>query len=313
MRKAGPWFQGSVILPATSMLWPTMPWCIGNAPVPIVAWICAVLVGDEPTVASVYHVPFGISDLVNGQAFGCASSTLMPPASHTSVTTSFGRSRPDLGEQRLGHRPAVGRMEPVELQQIRGGGGDAGGRDGPGDLALRLHEAGAVPEHGHGLDVVPRSDMGQAGAHEVGFLRHEGDLRAPIGTPPSPDAKQLFVGKGTRQLHQILWGGPRTRVVAWTGEERPADEREEQGEGDGATRRHVGIANTTPDRPDNRGTWRVCDGRVTHRRDRYRSGRDGGGPSRTRCAGRADPTCGPSSSPDRAGSSRPRPSRSSSR
>ena len=97
MRKAGPWFQGSVILPATSMLWPTMPWCIGNAPVPIVAWICAVLVGDEPTVASVYHVPFGISDLVNGQAFGCASSTLMPPASHTSVTTSFGRSRPDSG------------------------------------------------------------------------------------------------------------------------------------------------------------------------------------------------------------------------
>ena len=66
---------------------------------PIVAWICAVLVGEEPTVASVYQVPFGISDLVNGQAFGCSSSTLMPPASQTIVTSSFGTSRSASGSR----------------------------------------------------------------------------------------------------------------------------------------------------------------------------------------------------------------------
>ena len=60
---------------------------------PIVAWIWAVLVGDDPTVASVYQVPFGISDFVNGHAPGCSSSTLMPPASQTIVTNSFGISR----------------------------------------------------------------------------------------------------------------------------------------------------------------------------------------------------------------------------
>ena len=36
-----------------------IPWWSGNAPVPIVAWICAVEVGEEPTLACSYHVPWG--------------------------------------------------------------------------------------------------------------------------------------------------------------------------------------------------------------------------------------------------------------
>ena len=41
---------------------PVTPVVFGNAPVPIVAWTCAVLVGDEPTLASSYHVPFAIRE-----------------------------------------------------------------------------------------------------------------------------------------------------------------------------------------------------------------------------------------------------------
>ena len=137
----------------------------------MVAWICAVLVGDEPTVASVYHVPSGISDFVNGQASGCSSSTLMPPASQTIVTSSFGSVALGFGQQRLGHRLAVGRAEPVELQQLRRGRRDAGDGDRTVDLALCPHEAGAVPEHRHRLDVVPRTDVRQSRADEVRLLR----------------------------------------------------------------------------------------------------------------------------------------------
>ena len=69
---------------------PVIPLWFGNAPVPIVAWSCAVLVGDEPTVASWYHVPFSIRESRYGWASGHSSSTFMPPASQTIVTTSFG-------------------------------------------------------------------------------------------------------------------------------------------------------------------------------------------------------------------------------
>ncbi len=58
----------------------------------MLAWICAVLVGEEPTLASSYHVPFGISDFRYGQECGCAARTSRPPASHTTVTISFGGS-----------------------------------------------------------------------------------------------------------------------------------------------------------------------------------------------------------------------------
>ncbi len=63
MKNAGPSLHGPVMLPATFMLCPVIPCVMGKAPVPIVAWICAVDVGEEPTAVSVKYVPFGISDL----------------------------------------------------------------------------------------------------------------------------------------------------------------------------------------------------------------------------------------------------------
>ena len=64
--------------------------CIGNSPVPIVAWVAGVIEGDEPTSAFAYHTPSGISAFSSGQSSGNSSSTLIPPASHTSVTMSLG-------------------------------------------------------------------------------------------------------------------------------------------------------------------------------------------------------------------------------
>src|SRR3954451_5527614 len=71
----------------------------------MLAWSCAVLVGDEPTVAFEYQAPCGIMFLSTGQELGHRFSTSMPPASHTRVTISFGgvwrcdsgRSASDIG------------------------------------------------------------------------------------------------------------------------------------------------------------------------------------------------------------------------
>ena len=46
--------------------------------------------GEEPTYASSYHVPFGINDFRYGHSFACSCRTLMPAESHTSTTTSLG-------------------------------------------------------------------------------------------------------------------------------------------------------------------------------------------------------------------------------
>ena len=46
--------------------------------------------GDEPTYASSYHVPLGMSDFRYGHSFACSCKTLMPAESHTSTTTSLG-------------------------------------------------------------------------------------------------------------------------------------------------------------------------------------------------------------------------------
>ena len=64
--------------------------CIGKAPVPIVACVAGVIEGDEPTLASEYQTPSGISERKTGQSSGNASRTPMPPASQTSVTISRG-------------------------------------------------------------------------------------------------------------------------------------------------------------------------------------------------------------------------------
>ena len=62
----------------------------GNAPVPIVAWLCAVCVGDDPTVASSNHTPPDSIERSVGHASGHRARTSMPAASHTRVTSSRG-------------------------------------------------------------------------------------------------------------------------------------------------------------------------------------------------------------------------------
>ena len=86
----GPRVHGSVSVSPIRKWCATMPWWWLNAPVPIVAWICAVLGGDDPTSAFSYHAPCGISDRRYGQSSGHALSTSRPAPSHTTVTTSFG-------------------------------------------------------------------------------------------------------------------------------------------------------------------------------------------------------------------------------
>jgi hypothetical protein len=48
-KKFGPICQGVVSCPPSWKWWAMIPWWIGKAPVPIVAWSWAVEVGDEPT------------------------------------------------------------------------------------------------------------------------------------------------------------------------------------------------------------------------------------------------------------------------
>ena len=50
----------------------------GNAPVPIVAWLWAVWVGEDPTVASVNHTPPERSERRYGQVSGHRSRTSHP-------------------------------------------------------------------------------------------------------------------------------------------------------------------------------------------------------------------------------------------
>src|SRR5436853_1664525 len=90
MSNPGPCVHGPWIVFPIFTWWATMPLFFGKSPVPMLAWSCAVLVGEEPTVALEYHAPCGIIFFSTGQEFGHRLRTSMPPASHTSVTRSFG-------------------------------------------------------------------------------------------------------------------------------------------------------------------------------------------------------------------------------
>ena len=158
-----------------------------------------MLVGEDPTVVSVKKVPFGISDFRYGHEFGCRSSTFIPPASQTIVTTSFG-CFVETGHDRLVHRLTVGSRVAVERQDVGHGGRDPGDRHRAVDLALRPDEAGAVPEHRHVLDVVPRPDVRQPGADEVRLLRDEAQLGAAVGAPAAPGPQQVLVRHRARDL-----------------------------------------------------------------------------------------------------------------
>ena len=62
IRYAGPFAQGVVRSAPIRSRCATIRCASGNAPVPIVACVCAVEVGLVPTVACSYHAPCGISD-----------------------------------------------------------------------------------------------------------------------------------------------------------------------------------------------------------------------------------------------------------
>ena len=113
-----------------------MPWSLRVRPVPIVAWICAVEVGEEPTVASSNHVPLGISDFRYGHAFGMRLQDVHAARRPTPWSRSAWASCAVAGQERLGHRLAVGGVEAIELQQFGGRGSHIGGRDRPVHLAL---------------------------------------------------------------------------------------------------------------------------------------------------------------------------------
>ena len=126
----------------------------------------------------------------------------MPPASHTRVTDELRRLGG--GQDRLVHRLAVDRVEPVEVQELRRGRRDA--RQGHGTLhgLPGGNEPRPVPEHRHVLDVVPRTDVRESRADEVGLLRDVGELRTAIGTPATPRPQQELVRDRARQVHQVL-------------------------------------------------------------------------------------------------------------
>ena len=230
---------------------PVIPLWFGNAPVPIVAWSCAVLVGDEPTLASWNHVPFSIRESRYGCASGHSSSTFMPPASQTIVTTSFGVAVGVLDG--LVHGLAVDRLEAVEVQELRDRRSDAREGDGPLHAHARRHEPGAVPEHRHVLDVVPRTDVRQPGADEVGLERDVGELRAAIRAPAPPRPQEELVGDRACEAHQVLVARLRARGQARHGDGGGHEQAESEREQEEALRGHW--ATSVPDLApnDNRG------------------------------------------------------------
>ena len=153
-------------------------------------------------------------------------------------------------QERLGHRRAVGGVEAIELQQFGGRGSHIGGGDRPLHLALGLDVARAVPEHRHGLDVVPGAHVRQSRAHEVRLFRDEGDLRSPVRTPAPVGAKQLLMGDGTRQPNDVLVARLGLRGDRSPGGEGAGGQEEEQDSDEDTPTVGVGghgeIGNTTP-------------------------------------------------------------------
>src|ERR671927_353582 len=106
-RYAGPIFHGEVSSPPIRRRWGTIPWWARESPLPLIAGVLGVDVGEEPTVAWSYHVPCAISDRRNGHDVGQRESTLRPPASHTIVTRSFGGWAPGTSASVIG-APSIG-------------------------------------------------------------------------------------------------------------------------------------------------------------------------------------------------------------
>ncbi len=97
---------------------PTRPCSRGNAPVPIVAWVCAVLVGVVPTVAFVYHAPSGMSERRYGQSSGQRSRTFIPAASHTIVTMSRGGTAFSASASRIDSPSGARKGKPRSLAWV---------------------------------------------------------------------------------------------------------------------------------------------------------------------------------------------------
>ena len=120
-------------------------------------------------------------------------------------------------------------------------------------LYARRHEAGAVPEHRHVLDVVPRAHVRQPGADEVGLERDVGELRAAIGPPAPPRPQEELVRDGAGEGHQVVVARLRARGQARHGDGGGHEQAEGEREQEEALRGHW--ATSVPDLApnDNRG------------------------------------------------------------
>src|SRR5436190_17865621 len=115
----GPRDHGSASLPSENrMMLSTTPWVLGNAPVPMVAWMGAVFDGFEPTVALSYQVPWGISPCRWGHIRGHRFSTYRPPASHTSTTTSLGWAPGTMASSMDSPSGALKSVNPASLATV---------------------------------------------------------------------------------------------------------------------------------------------------------------------------------------------------
>ena len=153
----------------------------------------------------------------------------------------------------LVHGLAVDRLEAVEVQELRDRRSDAREGDGPLHAHARRHEPGAVPEHRHVLDVVPRAHVRQPGADEVGLERDVGELRAAIRAPAPPRAQEELVGDRACEAHQVLIARLRARGEARHGDGGGHEQAESEREQEEALRGHR--ATSVPDLApnDNRG------------------------------------------------------------
>ncbi len=141
--------------------------------------------------------------------------------------------------ERLAHHGAVGRVEPAEPEHRRLGGRDVGDRDRARHASGLGDDPGAVPQHGHLLEVVPRPRVHQAAVEEIRLVRHDLDLTAAILAHARRDPTQLLGRQRARGADRPGPGRRRARLarlgVGERGRIRPpprhAEQRDERDRG----------------------------------------------------------------------------------
>ena len=201
VRYRGPASHGSVSRSPMRSWCATRPWLRENAPVPIVAWICAVLGGDEPTSASSYQVPSSIRPCRFGHDFGHSSSTKRPAPSQTTTTTSFGGASASGTSASVSGAPSgASNGKPTSSPWV----GAMSARVTTRSTSPRASMwPGPVEQQRHLAHVVPRARVRQpGGADEVGLPRDDVDVAAAIVAMASPAAHEQLSGHVARRGRQ---------------------------------------------------------------------------------------------------------------